>query len=72
MLLAITKAHSKQEPAFGLRPIEVGYKTPLLEEKGWVPKTTLLAMAGIPTIAARGHQVPHAFPLLRLLMENKL
>lgn len=65
-------SYSKQEKAYGLRPIEVGFKTPLLEEQGWVPKTTLLAMVGIPTWAAKGHQVLHAFPLLRLLMEHKL
>ncbi|OLY93971.1 hypothetical protein BUE76_20360 [Cnuella takakiae] len=66
------KTYSKQEAAYGLQPIQVGFKTPLLEENAWVPKTTLLVMAGIPTLAAHAYQVPHVFPLVRLLMENKL
>lgn len=67
-----TKAASATTESNGLLPIQFGFKTPVLEEQGWVPKTSLLVMAGIPTLASKSQQVAHVFPLVRLLMENKL
>lgn len=65
------KAFSKNEYKYGLMPVQVGFKAALLEEKGALPQTTLMGMAGIPTWASNDHKVPHVFPQLRLLMENK-
>lgn len=67
-----TKGSATTTESKGLLPLQFGFKTPLLEEQGWIPKTALLVMAGIPTLASKDQQVAHVFPLLRLLMENKL
>jgi hypothetical protein len=57
---------------YGLQPVELGFKAKLLEEKGVLPQTTLLAQVGIPTLASKDHKVPHAFPRVRLLFQNSL
>lgn len=67
-----TKIAAEPNVTSGLMPLQFGFKTPVLEEQGWIPKTALLVMAGIPTLASKNQQVAHVFPLLRLLMENKL
>lgn len=66
------KRYSEQEQYFGLRPLQIGVKTPLLKENGWMPKTSLMTMIGIPTLAAEALKARHLFPLIRLLMENRL
>lgn len=66
------KQSSSNEFTYGLNPIEIGFKAQLLEAKGVLPQTSLYTQVGIPKLASKDHQTPHAIPHLRLLFENKL
>jgi hypothetical protein len=63
---------SMNEYEYGLQPVELGFKAKLLEEKGALPQTTLLAQVGIPAWASKDHKAPHALPKVRLLFQNSL
>lgn len=69
---ASVKEASKGVFKYGLKPVQLGFKNTLLEEKGALPQTALYTMLGIPTLASKDHQVPHLAPNVRLLMENKI
>jgi hypothetical protein len=66
------KAYSNKEFKYGIRPIEIGLKAKLLEEKGIRPSTSFYTQVGIPSFASEDHQTPHAIPKVRLLMESNL
>lgn len=55
-----------------LEPLEVGFKLALLEEKGIMPKLSLIAHAGLPFLASK-HARPDQLPfIVRLAMQNSL
>ncbi|HEX2535201.1 MAG TPA: transporter [Chitinophagaceae bacterium] len=55
----------------GLKPLEIGLKTQILEGAGQTLSVSLLTMAGIPNIASPDRRVPHVAPEVRLLAQNK-
>lgn len=65
------KEFSKNEFNYGLLPVHLGFKVALFEEKGVLPQTTFMGMAGMANWASKDNKVAHVFPQLRLLMENK-
>jgi hypothetical protein len=69
---ASEKEPSENSYKYGLKPVQLGFKTTLLKERGALPQTALYTMLGIPTLASKDHQVPHLTPQVRLLMENKI
>ena len=56
----------------GMKPLELGFKAKLLEEKGAMPAVSFFTHVGIPKIASKDHQGKHFSPEIRLLFENKL
>jgi hypothetical protein len=66
------KQYSSNQFQHGLRPVELGFKAKLLEEKGALPETSFYTQVGIPSFASKDHQTTHAVPHLRLLFQNKL
>ncbi len=62
----------KHKTASGLEPIKVGFKYNLFDEKGALPKTSLIAMADIPKLASPDFKGDFVAPLFRLAMENSL
>jgi hypothetical protein len=56
----------------GFRPIQVGGKLRLLEEKGWIPKTSLIFHIGVPKLATPAFQPSQWAPNFRFVMQNKL
>ena len=56
----------------GFEPIRVGFKSALWEEKGFVPKTSLLMHFGIPVLATKSFEAKHIAPSMLLAMQNTL
>lgn len=62
----------KQKVANGLKPVKVGFKYNLFEEKGCLPNTSVLARAAMPKLASKDFEGDYVAPAFRLLMENSL
>ena len=56
----------------GLLPLQVGGKLALFEEKGLLPKTSLIFHAGIPKAATSEFQTPNWSPNFRFTMQHTL
>jgi len=69
---ATERQYSSNEFRYGLRPVELGLKAKLGEQKGGLPATTFYTQIGIPNWASKDHQAEHLSPKLRILFENKL
>ncbi len=62
----------KRRIAGGIEPVKVGLKYNLVDEKGIIPKTSVIAMADIPKLASPDFKGDFVAPLFRLAMENSL
>ncbi len=63
---------SKHKSAGGLKPVEVGFKYNLVEEKGCIPTTSLIASASMPKFASHDFQTDFVAPGFILAFENSL
>ncbi len=66
------KFFTTKEFKYGLKPVELGFKAKLLEDKKGLPNTSLVAQFGIPNLASSDHNVPNVFPRVRMLFDNKI
>lgn len=56
----------------GLPPVQVGGKIALLEEKKWLPATSLIFHAGIPSLGSKTFRTPRWSPNFRFVMQHTL
>jgi hypothetical protein len=56
----------------GVVPVELGFKVNLAEEKGWMPKTSLIAHLTIPGFASKVYQGKYYAPNFRFTMQHML
>lgn len=56
----------------GLEPIEIGAKIGLLEEKGWLPKTSLIAHFALPFAGSKELSPLLSAPAFRFTMQHNL
>jgi hypothetical protein len=56
----------------GLQPIELGFKVNLLKEKGWMPKTSLIAHLALPKAASINFKGNYVAPNFRFTMQHSL
>ncbi len=56
----------------GIAPITIGFKTALLEEKGWIPKTAIICHLSTATVGSTFLQTPYTAPSFRFLMQHTL
>lgn len=56
----------------GIEPLELGTKIALAEEKGWLPKTTLLFHVVLPTLASKDLRADKLAPNFRFSMQNTI
>lgn len=56
----------------GLVPIEIGFKANLTEEKGIIPKTSLIAHLALPTVASKSFKGNYYSPNFRFTMQHTL
>ena len=66
----ITKENSTTYP--GINPVLIGFKTRLLEEKGIIPSTSLIAHIGFPDLASSQYRVNYYFPEFRFTMQHTI
>ncbi len=55
-----------------ISPIWIGFKTPLLKEKGIIPKTSFIAHLAIPTLSYPTLNNQHIAPQFRFVMQHSL
>jgi len=56
----------------GLNPILIGFKTRLLEEKGLIPTTALIAHIGFPKVASPDYRANYYYPEFRFTMQHTI
>lgn len=56
----------------GIDPLELGFKLALWEEKGWLPKTSLIGGIGIPGLASKAFHADYIAPAFRFTMQNSI
>lgn len=56
----------------GISPVQIGFKTKLLEERGWIPTTSFIVHAAIPRVASRGLQSSYFAPNFRFTFNHTL
>lgn len=66
----ITKENSSTNP--GINPILIGFKTRLIEEKGLIPTTSLIAHIGIPKAASSEYKANYYYPEFRFTMQHTI
>jgi hypothetical protein len=66
--------HDKMEDStvYGLKPILIGFKVKLFEEKGILPQTSFITHLLIPKLASRDLQASYLATELRFLFQNSL
>ena len=66
----ITRENATTYP--GINPVLIGFKTRLLEEKGIIPSTSLIAHIGFPDLASSQYGVNYYFPEFRFTMQHTI
>jgi len=56
----------------GVNPVLVGFKIKLLEEKGLIPSTSLIAHVGFPKVASPDYRVNYYYPEFRFTMQHTI
>ncbi|HSN47858.1 MAG TPA: transporter [Flavobacterium sp.] len=56
----------------GVNPVLVGFKIKLLEEKGLIPTTSLIAHVGFPKVASTDYRVNYYYPEFRFTMQHTI
>jgi hypothetical protein len=60
------------EKATGLKPVELGLKLGLWDEKGALPQAALQTQVGMADLASDEFKTTHYYPRVRLLLQNNL
>ncbi|MES1181539.1 MAG: transporter [Flavobacterium sp.] len=66
------KEQSKQTKLSGISPVEIGFKTRLMEEKGIIPLTSVIMHIVIPKIASKDFKAYHLSTNFRFTMQHTL
>lgn len=56
----------------GINPVLIGFKTRLLEEKGIIPSTSLIAHVGFPEVASSQYRANYYYPEFRFTMQHTI
>jgi hypothetical protein len=56
----------------GLKPIRIGYKSKLLEEKGIIPLTSIICHIAIPNFSSKNFRATYYAPSFRFTMQHTL
>jgi hypothetical protein len=68
----VTTSTSVTSTKTAISPIWIGFKTPLLKEKGIIPKTSFIAHLAIPTFSYPTLNNQHIAPQFRFVMQHTL
>jgi hypothetical protein len=56
----------------GVLPIYIGFKVKIMEEKGWMPKTSFIGHIGLPNVASTKYKTDYIAPEFRFVMQHTL
>lgn len=56
----------------GINPVLIGFKTKILEEKGIIPTTSLIAHIGFPEVASTEYRANYYYPEFRFTMQHTI
>ncbi len=56
----------------GMQPLELGFKVNVIEEKGLLPKTSLIAHLALPRVASTDYKSRYYMPNFRFTMQHSL
>src|SRR3954464_9881457 len=54
---AVTRVLAEDKKLAGLEPVEIGTKVALMEEKKWMPKTSVIVHLGFPSLASKDYKI---------------
>lgn len=57
---------------YGMKPLELGFKAKVVEQKGAIPAVSLFTHIGIPGLTSKDHKSKHLSPEIKLLLQNEL
>lgn len=63
---------SIKNKGFGLSPIWIGFKAPLVEENGMVPKISIISHLQIPTLASSFYKAKYIAPQFRFVFQHTI
>jgi len=63
---------SIENKGYGLSPIWIGFKAPLVEEKGIVPKISIISHLQIPTLASSFYKAKYIAPQFRFVFQHTI
>lgn len=72
MITDLTTRGDGDQRNTGVDPVAVGLKTALWEERGWIPKASLIAHLSIPTLASADRKTEYYFPDFRFTFLNSI
>ncbi len=72
MITEYVISEENQIKTSGINPVLIGFKTRLLEEKGIVPTTSLIAHIGFPEVASTKYRANYYYPEFRFTMQHTL
>jgi hypothetical protein len=72
LITEIISEKNYNEKQNGLLPLFIGFKVNLSEEKGIIPKTSLIAHLGLPKMASSNYKTNYLTPEFRFTMQHSL
>ena len=72
LITEFTIQETLTEKTIGLKPIYFGFKIKICEEKGWLPKTSLITHILLPKFASEDLKTNYAAPKFRFTMQHTL
>lgn len=65
-----SEGHEEGASTSGIEPIEIGLKAGLCEERGWLPRSSLIMHVGVPGTGTSDHRAEHSYTTFRFTTEH--
>lgn len=72
LITELVNEEKSKNPNTGLKPIQIGCKIKICEEKGIIPKTSFIGHLSIPNIASSKYKTDFFAPRFRFVMQHTL
>ncbi len=69
---SIDKSETKRNIIYGLKPLALGLKLKICEEKKWRPRTSVIVMTSIPVLASAKFRERYPSPEVRLVFQHTI
>jgi hypothetical protein len=72
MITEFVREKFEENAISGFNPVLLGCKIKIADEKGWLPKTSIIAHIGIPNLASTKNKLDYFAPEFRFVMQHTL